>query len=350
MLYNVSLGFLISKIFIIIYFNFTITLATKESPMYNVKHLDMGDDDNLIIANKPTVVSGFEGDQGAVIDIKNDKKPANFSTATQSEPPGSTDSSWGSSSECSTISENGVDIVIDPKLKYTGHQSEEIQTTNGKSESNLSDGSVKKKVQNNECSDKAVSLPALELDKEEGSGKNKKPVKRPTNHVGFSLPEIEKPSSSSTESKDLGESSKSDPDKIMALLNNDDESTAGSSSRVMSDLDVAIANSLAQRSIIRQGAFRDSDGSRFGLRARRQRTDSGSPATSLLNQESDGNVAGSSSEGKHYAFTHEDTSPGAVHCFQDVYGWYLLVFGLQVRGDTVDGLLSLRKKEKKKEC
>ena len=78
------------------------------------------------------------------------------------------DSSWGSSSDCSTISDasdNDENIpTIEPKVKFSPVESSEYQPKSGAtgtSESNLSRPSTKKKTTNNR-SDKAISLPALE--------------------------------------------------------------------------------------------------------------------------------------------------------------------------------------------
>ena len=77
------------------------------------------------------------------------------------------------------------------------------------------------------------------------------------------------------------------------------------------------------RQIQRSGAVRASSSSAH-VRLR-SRTDSGSPVTSLLRNESD---VDDSQDPKHIAISHEDTSSGAVHCFQDQYGqWYSYTFG-----------------------
>ncbi|XP_066911070.1 pecanex-like protein 1 isoform X2 [Clytia hemisphaerica] len=263
-------------------------------------------DDNLIIANKP-MASEFGGGSGNIGTSKiktANETSSNFKSKKKVYTP---DSSWGSSSDCSTISDasdNDENLPnIEPKVKFSPVESSEYKQKNGatgKSESNLSRPSTKKKTTSNR-SDKAISLPALES---------------------------QNTTASTTQAT---KTFQSDPEKLMSV-NKDTINDANDSPgiRVFSDIDVGSldkTDSLAnQRTIVRSGAIRMTG--RGTLRTRnRQRTNSGSPATSLLNQENEQSGSGSA-ETKHLAMTHEDTSTGAVHCFQDEFGqWYTYTFG-----------------------
>lgn len=259
------------------------------------KNNDDTGDENLIIANKPSVseLGGNSDSEPIIIEYKG-KSEAAYDT--KSDTLASTDSSWGSSSDCSTISDNSNlnqtttnATTIEPKVRFSP-----ADVTTGKSVSNLTKSSTKPGSSSN---NKAVSLPVLES-------------------------ESDVPSSSQA-SKDF----KSDPERIMITDKEKvDEDTSIPTPEIDVDIvDPNIAESVANRGpIARQGAVRlSSTRSRTGLRVRRARTNSGSPAASLLNQESDGG-----SEIKHVAKTYEDTSAGAVHCFQDERGqWFTYTFG-----------------------
>ena len=245
-------------------------------------------DDNLIIANKPSVSElGNSDSQPIIIEYKGKK---NLSYDTKRNTLASTDSSWGSSSDCSTISDDNLDqsITTEPKVRFSPSD-----VATGKSVSNLSKPSTKA---SNNSNNKAVSLPVLESESDIAS--------------------------SSQANKDF----KSDPERIMITDNKEEGDTP--TPEIVSNVDIVDPNrpeSVAHRGTIsRQGAVRlSSTRSRSGLRVRRPRTDSGSPAASLLNQESEGG-----SEIKHLAMTYEDTSAGAVHCFQDERGqWFTYTFG-----------------------
>ncbi len=81
---------------------------------------------------------------------------------------------------------------------------------------------------------------------------------------------------------------------------------------------------LRRRGATRQ-SFRDVVRERGSLRQRRQRLSIES-AGSLLGQEDENAENLASLINRHMALTHEDTSTGAVHCFQDEYGENLCYF------------------------
>lgn len=260
------------------------------------KSKDDTGDDNLIIANKPSVSELGNSDSEPIIIEYKGKSKATYDT--KRDTMASTDSSWGSSSDCSTISEDNCnlnqstnnDTTDEPKVRFSP-----ADVATGKSVSNLTKPSSTKS--GNSSNNKAVSLPVLES-------------------------ESDVPSSSQA-SKDF----KSDPERIMIT---DKEKVEEDTSVLKPENDIDIvdpnmSDSVANRGpISRQGAVRlSSTRSRSGLRVRRARTNSGSPAASLLNQEND-----PGSEIKHLAMTYEDTSAGAVHCFQDERGqWFTYTFG-----------------------
>lgn len=148
------------------------------------------------------------------------------------------------------------------------------------------------------------------------SGKSKR------NDKAVSLPALE--SGDGPSSQQGTKNFKSDPERIMSTSQGDVDT-----SETVPEVDAVSSNRPESSShrggpIARQGAVRlSSTRSRSGLRVRRARTNSGSPAASLLNQESE-----AGSESKHLAMTYEDTSAGAVHCFQDERGqWFTYTFG-----------------------
>jgi len=269
--------------------------------MDSSKPQNNSEDDNLIIANQPTV-SDFGGSDVHIVEDYKNKKPTLFTS------PVSTDSSWESSSDCSSEGNDDDDATVEqPHVKFGACSSKKpANKITGASASNLSK-STRRKDASSRCEDKAVSLPVLETG----------------GTVSPSAPSV---------AYESGKNSKSDPEKIMTVKESDIENIEILSGGEFSDLEAATSDKVntlaAPGSIVRHGAIRMSMGStRFsGLRSRRQRTNSGSPATSLLNQENDG--GSSSIEPKHLATTHEDTSTGAVHCFKDEFGqWYSYTFG-----------------------
>lgn len=302
-------------------------------------YVDEKNDDNLIIANKPTVSNELENIPS--IAVKSSSK------GSQSFPlSSSTESSWGSSSESSTFS----DELVSPRVKFmpidpteATNKENENKDLSGNSEIVLS--TRKKEVHASD--DKAVSLPALEVKDKDGSGKkhNRSGARRRSNnHVGFSLQEIEKSTMMKDDSQNIPGTSKSDPDKIMSVnKETDDHGSPRMDVKMFSLLTDNVSNPTDDKitpntnrlgEIIRTGAIRGST-SAGGLRSsgarsyshssrQRQRTNSASPATSLLRQESDPNS--DADLAKHLAISYEDTSTGAVHCFQDEFGEYSCVF------------------------
>lgn len=279
--------------------NENLFLFLAPTDMASSKTEQSSEDNNLIIANKPTV-SDFDGSDVPIVEDYKTKKAPLFAS------PGSTDSSWGSSSDCSTASGENDDASVEPiQVKFSETSSKKpAGKVTGASASNLSK-STSIKDSSSKHEDKAVSLPVLE--------------------TGVTI----SPSTSVT--YESGTNSKSDPEKIMTIKESEGANIETLSGGEFSETETGDkVNTLAAPGLIhRHGAIRVSTGStRFGgLRTRqRQRTNSGSPATSLLNQES--NSASASNEPKHFATTHEDTSTGAIHCFQDEFGqWYTYTFG-----------------------
>lgn len=341
-------------------FSFLLEANTESSsviPEVPEKYVDEKNDDNLIIANKPTVSSDeFENIPSTT--VKSDKDSHSYPLSS------STESSWGSSSESSTF----IDDLVAPRVKFmpidpseTPKQSDNADIS-GKSEIVLST----RKKELHVSDDKAASLPALELKDSKRHSGGRGSRHRSNNHVGFSLQEIEKSTRMKDESQNMPGTSKSDPDKIMGVSEENDGSNSPCiSAKMFSDNDVSNpsddkttsgSNRLGQ--IIRTGAIREStsagglraSGSRhaYSLSRRRQRTSSGSPATSLLRQESDPNDA-NADLAKHLAMSYEDTSTGAVHCFQDEFGeclylkdrevvnknTYCIVYHIHVRIDRI---------------
>lgn len=251
----------------------------------------------------------------------------------------SSDSSWGSSSICSSLS----DLAEPPKLKFLALNSTRPQNSISdknigevKSESTLNTNPPKGIASED---DKTVSLPALEV-KDNCSIGMKASTK--SKGVGFSLPDIDMPNK-----KEEGECSKEsstekgDFDNVFNSVNNDrDENVSPSIEQCSKDgyEDLVCSgggepslssNDKQRRSIQRVGALRmnSREGGGTTLPGRfRQRTNSGSPGTSLLRHESDADDG--TAEAKHIAISHEDTTAGAVHCFQDQYGELIVNFRL----------------------
>lgn len=87
-----------------------------------------------------------------------------------------------------------------------------------------------------------------------------------------------------------------------------------------------LLDSYERRRLHRRGAtrqsFRDVVRERGSLRQRRHRLPSEAAGSSLLGQDEDE----ASLAIRHMALCHEDTSAGAVHCFQDEFGESAFVF------------------------
>ncbi len=84
-------------------------------------------------------------------------------------------------------------------------------------------------------------------------------------------------------------------------------------------LDTSERRKLRRRCATRQ-SFRDSTRERGSLRQRRQRLSIESAGSSLLGQDEENAENLAALINRHMALTHEDTTTGAVHCFQDEYG------------------------------
>ena len=358
-------------------------VATTSQPM------DMNPDDgNLVIANEPTV-SDFENTPKSTPKSEDDS-PHKFPLDMYRLAETSSDSSW-TSSMFSTDSEDplqvpSVDFLPDnsaldkissdrdnvpmPKTLLNGEallNGEDIPLV--KSEGTLTTKPKDSSILN-EVSDKTISMPALETKvllspSKDGPLRSNSTGARPkTNQtVWFSLPEIEN-STDEIVGSSKNKVDSSDPlhlklpdlleDEISPVLLDDNflkDDDASGSPTIQHDsihcmegtIDTEEGNlektlsehrtSSNAHQIQRIGAFRQSGGEvtlRPYLRLR-SRTSSGSPGTSLLQHEleaSGGNTSEAGAENKHIATSHEDTSAGAVHCFQDEFGqWHSYTFG-----------------------
>ena len=268
----------------------------------------------------------------------------------------SSESSWSSSTLSSSNAVQDIkDISYLPVLPRNGGLSDSIGV---KSENALVTSSKANtpSVLNGESQEKAVSLSALES----APGSSQEPINRlvanggarpKTNQgVWFSLPEMEKSKAqmdathhedAADSSTDLasGESSqwsaslKHLSDIISEGITEEEEGEnkvkteevkADSDSEVTRDYVEELLDSLERRSIRRRGAirqsFRDALRERASLRQRRQRIPSESAGSSLLAQDEELSDNMTSLMKRHVAMTHDDTTAGAVHCFQDEFG------------------------------
>ena len=288
-------------------------LEAKNDSSVTTPVVTNAEDDNLIIANKPTVTDFDKVSQ-------TDDTPQNFPLNLHRLLDTSSDSSWDSSSGISSPESNAsVSKVtfypIDYKTQPQQHSMIDNDLGEVKSENNL----IKKPK---EINPKAVSLSALSKEKEEGKQKfeHEGGAGRKTNtdaSVGLSLPALPTLSEflEDTLSFDGPSASSSVHPNSVASSERRESNSSADTFVDMETLADKIGNYA--RPIRRQGAFRESaGGSRVYNRFHSGR--SGSSGAALLQS-----VEESNKDGKHIAMSHEDTSAGAVHCFQDEFGEYL---------------------------
>ena len=277
------------------------------------------DDGNLIIANEPTVTD-FENTPKSLQEKQNPIKSGQmFPLSLHKLIEASSDSSWGSSSICSSLS----DLTEQPKVKFLSLDS--TRQHNSISDKNI--GEVKSETtlitrpKGIECEDdKTVSLPALEVKDNCKLGMRTSTKVKTTQSVGFSLPEIDM-SDKEVDAECSKASENADFNNVFSIVNERDENASPNIEHCSKDFEDSGHSSSSDkqhRQIQRVGAIRMNSRESTTHARLRTRTNSGSPGTSLLRHESDGDEG--SSEVKHIAISHEDTSAGAVHCFQDQYG------------------------------
>lgn len=309
--------------------------------------LTTNDDDNyLIIANEPTV-SDFQGTSDPNsnnVKMTGEQFPLNLHKLVESS---SGDSSWASSSIFSSEGE-AVDVKTNfMPVDASGPQSLIVDSDIGevKSENTLS--TIKKMDEFESETDKTVSLPALETKdntkrKEQSNRYNSSGARpRMPQNVGFSLPEIEASTMDDNKvSLQLKSEGLSKSDNAFADGKNDNLEF------ITDDTEIDLSNKTGEihaNRPRRMGAFRASGGDHRPQLRFRHRTNSESPGTSLLQSETE--PVKDTSDNRHFAVSHEDTSSGAVHYFQDEYGcWYSYAFGdsgaqpVQSRSFLADGL------------
>ena len=292
-------------------------LEAKNDSSVTTPVVTNAEDDNLIIANKPTVTDFDKVSQ-------TDDTPQNFPLNLHRLLDTSSDSSWDSSSGISSPESNAsVSKVtfypIDYKTQPQQHSMIDNDLGEVKSENNL----IKKPkeiINENTENPKAVSLSALSKEKEEGKQKfeHEGGAGRKTNtdaSVGLSLPALPTLSEFLEDSFDGPSASSSVHPNSVASSERRESNSSADTFVDMETLADKIGNYA--RPIRRQGAFRESaGGSRVYNRFHSGR--SGSSGAALLQS-----VEESNKDGKHIAMSHEDTSAGAVHCFQDEFGEYL---------------------------
>eukprot|EP00112_Aurelia_sp_Birch-Aquarium-sp1_P002145 Seg1232.15 transcript_id=Seg1232.15/GoldUCD/mRNA.D3Y31 product="Pecanex-like protein 3" protein_id=Seg1232.15/GoldUCD/D3Y31 len=207
---------------------------------------------------------------------------------------------------------------------------------------------------NGESQEKAVSLSALEGNRVtsndiEASQRLCANGARPRSNQGvwFSLPEMEKQNGDATSAghdeqsigTDIASGESSHWSSSLKQLN-DASTEEGTSDKERDDPKSEpesdprqdsveeLLDSYERRRLHRRGAtrqsFRDVVRERGSLRQRRHRLPSEAAGSSLLGQDEDE----ASLAIRHMALCHEDTSAGAVHCFQDEFGiWHTYIFG-----------------------
>lgn len=294
-------------------------LEAKNDSSVTTPVVTNAEDDNLIIANKPTVT---DFDKVSQTDDTPQNFPLNLHRLLDTSSDSSWDSSCGISSPESNASVSKVTFYpIDYKTQPQQHSMIDNDLGEVKSENNL----IKKPkeiINENTENPKAVSLSALSKEKEEGKQKfeHEGGAGRKTNtdaSVGLSLPALPTLSEflEDTLSFDGPSASSSVHPNSVASSERRESNSSADTFVDMETLADKIGNYA--RPIRRQGAFRESaGGSRVYNRFHSGR--SGSSGAALLQS-----VEESNKDGKHIAMSHEDTSAGAVHCFQDEFGEYL---------------------------